>query len=105
MKSREKRIISGNGRFLDDLQFPNMAHLAFVGSTHAHAEILGIDACEAMKIPGVLQVITGEQMKASIRPMPPHARLDELVELFGWTWRNPTVYPLAVDKVRFTESP
>jgi CO/xanthine dehydrogenase Mo-binding subunit len=36
VENRETRLISGKGQFADDLDFPGMAHLVFVGSPHAH---------------------------------------------------------------------
>ena len=51
-------LIRGNGRFLDDLQFPGMLHAAFVRSPHAHALIRGIDTTAAASMPGVHAVLT-----------------------------------------------
>jgi carbon-monoxide dehydrogenase large subunit len=51
-------LLQGRGRFVDDLQFPGMLHGAFVRSPHAHAAIKGIDPGEALRIPGVVAVLT-----------------------------------------------
>jgi len=64
MKRKEDpRFIRGKGNYVDDVQLPGMLHMDIVRSPHAHAKILKIDASEALKIPGVLAVITGEDLK------------------------------------------
>jgi aerobic carbon-monoxide dehydrogenase large subunit len=64
MKRKEDpRFIQGRGRYVDDVKLPNMVHMDIVRSPYAHAKILKIDATEALKIPGVLAVITGEDLK------------------------------------------
>jgi carbon-monoxide dehydrogenase large subunit len=51
-------LLQGNGRFVDDLHFPQMLEAAFVRSPHAHAAIRGIDATSARRLPGVHAVLT-----------------------------------------------
>jgi len=64
MKRKEDpRFIRGKGNYVDDVKLPGMLHMDIVRSPHAHAKILKIDASEALKIPGVLAVITGEDLK------------------------------------------
>jgi aerobic carbon-monoxide dehydrogenase large subunit len=64
MKRKEDpRFIQGRGRYVDDVKLPNMVYMDIVRSPYAHAKILKIDASEALKIPGVLAVITGEDLK------------------------------------------
>lgn len=101
MESRERRLVAGRGQYSDDLDFPDMAHLVFVGSTHAHARIIGIDASEALATPGVLRVITGEDMRKYTRPLPVQANFKSP----GWIWRLPEVYAIPADKVRWFGEP
>jgi len=101
MENRETRIISGNGRYVDDLEFEGMTHLAFVGSQHAHAKILGIDVSKARETAGVLRVITGEEIVKLMNPLPVQADLKALCK----KCRIPKVYSLAVDKVRWYGEP
>ncbi len=54
----DEPLIRGRGRFLDDLQFPGMLHVAFVRSPHAHALIRGIDGTAATGMAGVHAVLT-----------------------------------------------
>jgi carbon-monoxide dehydrogenase large subunit len=54
----DEPLIRGRGRFLDDLQFPGMLHVAFVRSPHAHALVRGIDGAAAASMAGVHAVLT-----------------------------------------------
>jgi carbon-monoxide dehydrogenase large subunit len=64
MKRKEDpRFLQGRGRYVDDVKLPNMVYMDIVRSPYAHARILRIDAREALAMPGVLAVITGEDLK------------------------------------------
>ncbi|NTU80948.1 MAG: carbon-monoxide dehydrogenase large subunit [Chloroflexales bacterium] len=64
MKRKEDpRFIQGQGNYIDDVKLPGMLFMALVRSPYAHARITKIDASEALKTPGVLAVITGEDLK------------------------------------------
>jgi carbon-monoxide dehydrogenase large subunit len=64
MKRKEDpRFIQGRGRYVDDIKLPGMLHMDIVRSPYAHAKILKIDASEALATPGVIAVITGEDLK------------------------------------------
>ncbi|MGH7338892.1 MAG: aerobic carbon-monoxide dehydrogenase large subunit, partial [Candidatus Rokuibacteriota bacterium] len=64
MKRKEDpRFIRGKGRYLDDVKLPGMLYLDIVRSPYAHAKVGKIDASEALAIPGVLAVITAEDLK------------------------------------------
>lgn len=52
--------VTGKAIYTADVQFPNLAHGRYVRSPHAHARIKSIDASEALKMPGVLAVVTGK---------------------------------------------
>jgi aerobic carbon-monoxide dehydrogenase large subunit len=51
-------LLTGSGRFVADLQFPDTLEAAFVRSPHAHAAIRGIDTSVARRCPGVQAVLT-----------------------------------------------
>lgn len=51
-------LLTGKGRFIDDIKWPELAHAAFVRSPHGHAAILGIDVSAALEVPGVFAVFT-----------------------------------------------
>ena len=64
MKRKEDpRFIQGKGNYVDDVKLPGMLYLDMVRSPYAHAKILKIDASKALALPGVLAVITGEDLK------------------------------------------
>src|SRR3954470_14430747 len=62
-RKEEPRFIQGRGRYVDDVVLPNMVYMDIVRSPYAHAKILKIDASAALATPGVLAVITGEDLK------------------------------------------
>ena len=71
VRKEDLRLLTGGGRYLDDLNLPGQAHAAFLRSPHAHARIAGIDAAAAAKRPGVVAVLTGADLEADgIPPMP-----------------------------------
>jgi len=55
----DRRLLQGEGRFLDDVRLPGQTQAVIVRSPHAHARIVGIDTTAAAKAPGVLAVFTG----------------------------------------------
>src|SRR3954470_5244891 len=70
IKRREDpRFITGEGRFLDDVKLPGMTYLAILRSPYAHANILSIDTSRAKTMPGVVAVITGDQIPYNPMPM------------------------------------
>jgi len=102
MITRERRILTGKGRFVDDLELPSMAHCVFVGSPYAHARIKKVEAGAALKKPGVVAVITGEELCQRAAPLP---ATSDFSGRPGWHWRSPRIFPLAVEKVRFHGEP
>ncbi len=59
------RLLTGAGRYADDINLPRQAYAYFLRSPHAHAEIRSIDASAARKSPGVLGVVLGEDLAAA----------------------------------------
>ncbi|HEY2029515.1 MAG TPA: aerobic carbon-monoxide dehydrogenase large subunit [Myxococcales bacterium] len=72
MKRKEDpRFLRGKGNYVDDVSLPGMLHMDIVRSPYAHAKIKSINAEKALKIPGVLAVITGETLaKYNLHWMP-----------------------------------
>jgi aerobic carbon-monoxide dehydrogenase large subunit len=65
VKRREdRRFLLGKGQYTDDIQLPGQSYAVFLRSHHAHARIVSIDASAAAKAPGVLAVLTGEDVAA-----------------------------------------
>ncbi|EEE42972.1 aerobic carbon-monoxide dehydrogenase large subunit [Roseibium alexandrii] len=57
------RFTQGQGQYVDDIKLPGMVFGDFVRSPYPHARITKIDATEALKIPGVIAVLTAEDLK------------------------------------------
>src|ERR1700743_2776903 len=62
VRKEDRRFITGKGRYVDDIKLVGMTHAHFVRSPHAHAKVKSVDASAAMKMPGVLAVLTGRQL-------------------------------------------
>src|SRR5579863_7470847 len=70
-RREDLRLLTGAGRYSDDLNLPGQAYAVMVRSPHAHALIRGIDAGTARGMPGVLAVLTGEDVIADgLQPLP-----------------------------------
>src|ERR1700749_626184 len=67
-RSEDPRILTGRGRYVDDIKLPGMLHAAFVGSPLAHARGLAGDASGARDLPGVVLVLTGADLAAVTIP-------------------------------------
>src|SRR5262245_37195778 len=63
-RKEDQRFITGTGQYTDDINRPGQAHAIFVRSPHAHATIKRIDAAKAKSMPGVLAVLTGDDVAA-----------------------------------------
>jgi carbon-monoxide dehydrogenase large subunit len=68
-RTEDPRFITGKGRYLDDIKLQNMAHMAILRSPYAHANIRSIDTSAAKAMPGVITVITGDQIPYNPLPM------------------------------------
>lgn len=62
LRREDPALLTGEARFVDDLQLPGALWLGVVRSTEAHAAITGIDASAALRIDGVQEVLTGEDL-------------------------------------------
>ena len=62
IRPQTARLLAGRGVFTDDVTLPRMTHVAFVRSPHAHARIGAIDDAAARALPGVIAVVTGEEL-------------------------------------------
>jgi len=98
-RTEDFRFLTGQGRYLDDINRPGQAYAYFLRSPHAHAKIRGIDVTAAKDAPGVVAVFTGADVAA-----------DKVGGLIcGWvvTGRNgqphkaPPHPALAIDTVRY----
>ncbi len=63
-RKEDKRFLMGRGRYTDDVTLPDQTYAVFVRSPYAHATIQKVDATAAKELPGVLAVLTGEDVAA-----------------------------------------
>jgi carbon-monoxide dehydrogenase large subunit len=67
----DARLLTGQGRYTDDVRPEGAAHIAFLRSPHAHARIAKLDVTVARAAPGVLAVYTGADVAADgLQPLP-----------------------------------
>src|SRR6266540_3796575 len=93
----DPRLLTGQGRYLDDITLPGMLHAAFVRSAYAHAKILGVDTTAAKRLTGVVAVLSARDLAGSVEPLAP------LLDAPGFA---PTSWPaLADSRVRFAGEP
>lgn len=94
----DERFVTGRGRYVDDIAPAGTCRAAIVLSPHAHAAIRGIDAAAARAAPGVLCVLTGEDVKADgLGGLLPKFMPEDMGGPKGLRTRRPI---LAADKVR-----
>jgi carbon-monoxide dehydrogenase large subunit len=102
-RREDRRFLTGQGRYLDDLAFEGLAHAVVLRSPHAHALIRGVDAAAARAMPGVLAVLTAAEIRQDgLQPLPPYVDANTVTgEKFAFA-PQPL---LAADKVRYVGEP
>jgi carbon-monoxide dehydrogenase large subunit len=61
-RKEDPRLLSGRGRYVDDVSLPGLLHVAFVRSPHARARIVAVDTDDAATAPGVRAVLTYDDL-------------------------------------------
>jgi aerobic carbon-monoxide dehydrogenase large subunit len=64
-RTEDQRFITGKGRYVADFNRPGQTQAYVIRSPHAHTRIKGINSAAAMAMPGVLAVITGDELSAA----------------------------------------
>ncbi|MFE5021765.1 xanthine dehydrogenase family protein molybdopterin-binding subunit [Streptomyces sp. NPDC056656] len=96
-RREDPRLLTGRGRFVDDIALPGMLHAQFVRSTVAHAEIASVDLSAVRDVPGVVAAFTAEDLDLTDITAELGRPLSEFV---------PTSMPvLARDRVRYVGEP
>jgi len=101
-RNEDPRLLTGRALFVDDVELPGLLHAAFLRSPHARAKINGIDTSAAKARPGVVAVITAEDIGEYWRPGPllvPPPPIRDLV------FRQRSQVPLAKGEVRHLGEP
>jgi aerobic carbon-monoxide dehydrogenase large subunit len=99
LRKEDARLVTGHGRFLDDLSLPGMVWVAVVRSPIAHARITRVDTSSALELPGVVAAYSGADLASEWAaalpcawPITPETRI-------------PTHWPVAQDKARLVGDP
>ncbi|HEX4885313.1 MAG TPA: xanthine dehydrogenase family protein molybdopterin-binding subunit [Casimicrobiaceae bacterium] len=95
----DEALLTGRGTFTDDFALPMQAILHVLRSPHAHARIASIDASAALRVPGVVAVLTGQDLLAAgVKPLP---MSNDFKRPDGSPTAAPAQHVLAVDTVRY----
>jgi len=103
-RKEDPRLITGTSQYVGDVAMPGMQHVAFVRSPHAHAKVRGIKTAAAQKQPGVVAVVTGQDLKPHCAPIPTATASAE-GGAAGEVKLGRQHYPLSVDRVRYVGEP
>ncbi|MEO8970753.1 MAG: aerobic carbon-monoxide dehydrogenase large subunit [Ktedonobacteraceae bacterium] len=93
-RTEDPRLLRGKGKYVDDIDLPEMLHAAVLRSPYAHARIKHIDVDAARALEGVHLVLTAKDLGDVLEPSPllvPHSALTQ----------PRTQLPLALDEVRY----
>ncbi|HZD00114.1 MAG TPA: xanthine dehydrogenase family protein molybdopterin-binding subunit [Actinomycetes bacterium] len=81
-RTEDRRLVTGQGRYVADLPLQGAAQVVFIGSPIAHARVVGIDTTQATSAPGVLAVVTAADL--GLEPMPPLLPIHERRMVRPW---------------------
>lgn len=94
LRREDAWLLRGEGSFVDDIAVPNNTlYLSFVLSSEPHAKILKIDSSDACALPGVVGVISGNDMAALVKPL--------FTKIDAEGYRAPARDVIARERVRF----
>ncbi|MEQ9812200.1 MAG: xanthine dehydrogenase family protein molybdopterin-binding subunit [Azospirillaceae bacterium] len=97
-RPQSRRFLFGRGRYVDDVAVAGVAHVVYVRSPFAAADITGIDVAAAKAAPGVIAVVTGSEIAEWHDPW-----VATITNLPGQ--KSPPQHALALDRVRFQGEP
>ena len=102
-RNEDQQLLTGQALFVDDVNFPDMLHAAFVRSTYAHGRVKRIDVSAARERPGVVAVYTAADLGDYWQPGPLLVQPPPTIERLVFNKR--TQVPLARDKVKHVGEP
>jgi len=100
LRVEDKQMLTGNVKYVDDIEIPGQLHAAFLRSDYAHARILKIDVSEARKHPGVVAIYTAEDFGDFWKPGP--LQVPPPTAIAGSQFNTRTLVPIAKDKIRYS---
>jgi carbon-monoxide dehydrogenase large subunit len=92
-RREDPRFLTGETSYVADVRLPHTLHAAFVRSPHAHADVTRVEVQQALKYPGVVAVLTGEEAARAIRPLHCDAQFPG--------WQSAEYPPLGWPRVRY----
>ena len=96
-RTEDPRLLAGRGAFVDDRQVSSVLHVAFRRSDHAHARIRAIDVTAARAAPGVIAVLTADDLEDVVKPLRATSRMT--------SYYATPIRPLAREKLRYVGEP
>ncbi len=98
-RKEDGRFLTGQGRYVADIDLVRQVYAVFLFSPHAHAQIRSIDKAAAEQVPGVYAVLTGEDWAADgLGSLDPEAMPEDMGGPKGYRTKRP---PLAQGRVRY----
>ncbi len=98
-RKEDGRFLTGQGRYVADIDLARQGHAVFLYSPHAHARIRSVDKSAAEQVPGVYSVLTGEDWAADgLGALEPEAMADDRGVPIGFRSKRS---PLAQDRARY----
>jgi carbon-monoxide dehydrogenase large subunit len=101
-RNEDRKLLTGQALFIDDVELPGMLHAAFLRSQVAHARIKSVDVSRALKRPGVVAAYTAHDLGAYWQPGP---LLVPPPPISGIVFNQRSQVPLAKDKIRHVGEP
>lgn len=92
-RREDLRFLTGQGRYLDDIEIPGALHVRFLRAPMAHARITRIDLADAMAMPGVVRIALGGDFAQWVKPLRMAPPIDGLLPV--------TIETMPTTKVRF----
>ena len=99
----DPRLITGRGHYVDDVKTPGILHAAFVRSPYAHARVGPVDTAEARGSPGVVAVLTAQDIAGTLKDLPARTFGDDWIRRA--TVNSPLHPVLARDRVCYVGQP
>ena len=93
----DPRLVTGQGKYTDDVDLRGMLYMAVLRSPHAHARILRLDAAGARAHSDVRAVLTGDEVRQRCGPLP--------VVFTRSGIKTTTRWPIVTDIVRYVGEP
>ena len=95
LRKEDAELVTGHGKYIDDLVLPGMLYMHAVRSPHAHARIGKVDVSKALQVPGVVAAFSGADLESEwAGPLPVAWPVTEDI-------KNPPFWPVTKDKARY----